>query len=58
MDNATYLGDGVYIKTHQGQLLLYTANGIEVTNKIYLEPEVAELLVNYINKILNVKTNT
>jgi hypothetical protein len=35
-----YLGDGVYVGHDEFHVWLYTDNGIEVTNKIALEPEV------------------
>lgn len=41
-----YLGDGVYATYVEGSayMTLYTWNGIEVTNTIYLEPETADHL--------------
>lgn len=40
----TYIGDGVYVRWSMESIVLTTENGIEVTNEIYLEPEVwAEL---------------
>jgi hypothetical protein len=36
----TYLGDGVYAEIGHGELILTTENGISVTNRIVLEPEV------------------
>ena len=49
-----YLGDGVYIKIEVtyglGRLLLYTSNGIDITNRIYLEGSVTTGLIDFINK--------
>ncbi len=43
----TYLGDGVYVDTSPLGLVLTTENGIEVTNRIMLEPEVYKSLAAY-----------
>jgi len=43
----TYLGDGVYVEVERGMLHLTTENRIEITNEIFLEPEVYEALVKY-----------
>ena len=41
----TYLGDGVYVELDEvGAVVLTTENGIAVTNRIVLEPEVLESL--------------
>lgn len=43
-----YLGDGLYATYQEGSayITLYTWNGIEVTNTIFLEPETSEALLN------------
>lgn len=41
----TYIGDGVYLDFDGYQFVMTTENGIEVTNTIYLEPEVAIALI-------------
>jgi hypothetical protein len=42
---AAYLGDGVYIQFQPGRMILTTEDGVSVTNRIVLEPEVwAQLL--------------
>lgn len=43
-----YLGDGVYVEWSMESLVLTTENGIEVTNRIYLEPEVYAALVAFV----------
>lgn len=51
-----YLGDGVYIDTAErgyGEVIT-TENGIDVTNKIYLEPTVAIALLRYLEKEYNI----
>jgi len=44
-----YLGDGVYADFDGHDLTLTTENGIETTNRIVLEPEVMQSLVDYIS---------
>lgn len=46
-----YLGDGVYVDVEKGMLKLTMENGIETTNTIFLEPEVYEALVRYVERI-------
>lgn len=49
-----YLGDGVYVKIDEiGMLILTTEDGVEVTNTIYLEPEVTVELVKFIEGLVN-----
>lgn len=44
---AEYLGDAVYASFDGYQIWLYTTNGIYVTNKIALEPEVWGALMRF-----------
>jgi len=46
-----YLGDGAYIQYDGWNFILTTENGIQTTNEIVLNPEVAKSLLDYINKI-------
>jgi hypothetical protein len=46
-----YLGDGAYIDNDGFGLILTTENGISVTNSIYLEPQVYEALVRYVDRL-------
>jgi hypothetical protein len=46
-------GDGVYlVHEKNGMMLLYTYDGIVVTNKIYLEPEVQIALIKYFESMV------
>ena len=48
-----YLGDGVYCEADPslGAIVLTTENGIEVTNRIVLEEEVYQNLIDYYQSI-------
>lgn len=46
-----YIGDGAYVEFDGYALILTTENGIEVTNTIYLEPDVLDKLNRYADKI-------
>ena len=48
-----YLGDGVYVTSasYGISIWLTTENGIEVTNRIMLEPEVEKSLQKYLNEL-------
>jgi len=50
MVRAAYLGDGVYVQFEPGQLVLTTENGIAVTNRIVLEPEVWAALLRVVQQ--------
>ena len=43
-----YLGDGVYIVNDGFHYILYTSNGIERTNTIYLDPQVIHALLAFL----------
>lgn len=43
-----YVGDGVYVEFDGLGLVLTTENGIEVTNRIVLEPEVFGALLRFV----------
>jgi hypothetical protein len=42
-----YLGDSVYAESDGNIILLTTEDGVAVTNRIYLEPEVLQALWDY-----------
>lgn len=46
-----YLGDSVYADVENGMLKLTTENGFGPSNTIYLELEVYEALVAYVDSI-------
>lgn len=46
-----YLGDGVYVHVVDGRILLTTEDGVRATNTIYLEADVYEALVLYVNAL-------
>ena len=49
----TYLGDSVYCEVIHGQIKLTTENGLpsDPSNKIYLDLEVYEALVRFVESI-------
>ena len=47
-----YLGDGVYaVEDDAGTIVLTTENGIDVTNTIYLDPDVINALQDYLEEL-------
>lgn len=44
----TYLGDAVYIGRWEGGALLWTSDGYQETNKIFMEPEVISALIRWL----------
>lgn len=51
MKDKVYLGDGVYCQFDGNGFVLTTENGVETTNTIYLEGEVATALFEHLNKV-------
>lgn len=51
MSNQVYLGDGAYARFDGYQLELYTSNGIEETNNIYLDAHKLENLFIFLKHI-------
>ena len=47
----TYLGDAVYASYDGYQIELTTEDGLQVTNRIYLEPQVLEAFSRYTKQI-------
>ena len=47
-DNATYLGDGLYMIDHGYQIELFAYNGITKTDSVYLDDDVLETFLNII----------
>lgn len=48
--NKEYVGDGVYVSVEHAMLKITTENGYNVTNTIYLEPQVFIALKKYFEK--------
>lgn len=47
----TYLGDGVYAENDEfGDIVLTTETGVEVTNRIVLEPEVCLQIIHWLER--------
>lgn len=44
----TYLGDGAYVEWNGWSYVIYTSNGIERTNEVYLEPQHIRALNEFI----------
>lgn len=49
-----YLGDGVYVDFDGWSIILTTEDGVNVTNRIVLEPEVVNALLQFLNKLRGV----
>ena len=49
--NKTYLVDAVYAEFDGYHIILTTSDGVSVTNRIYLDPDVVCLLERYIQTI-------
>lgn len=47
MSEPEYLGDSVYAQNDGYQIELFTFDGLNVSNKIYLEPQVIKRLIEY-----------
>lgn len=44
-DGSEYIGDGAYVKWDGNAFIVFTHNGIQTTNKVYLEiPEMKKLI--------------
>lgn len=46
-----YIGDGVYVKFDGYGIELRTNDHLNPTNKIYLEPEILENLINFNKRV-------
>lgn len=51
MNKPAYLGDAVFVDWDGFALVLTTTNGVRVTNRIVLEPEVYTALVRYVERL-------
>lgn len=53
--NKRYLGDGCYAEITEQGLVLTTENGIRVTNRVVMEPEVFAALIKFFPLLLEWK---
>jgi hypothetical protein len=51
----TYLGDAVYARIENGMIRLHTSDGIRETNVIFLEAEVYDNLVAWVNALKRIE---
>jgi hypothetical protein len=51
MKDKTYIGDQVYVTYDGYHVILTTENGIATTNQIYLEPQVLEDFLQFVNQL-------
>lgn len=47
----TYLGDGAYAEFDGDGIMLTAENGVSVTDRVYLEPEVYRALVRFVDSL-------
>lgn len=52
-EQVQYLGDAVYVRVENGLIKLFTSDGYNTIDTIYLEPGVADNLINYIERLKN-----
>jgi hypothetical protein len=51
MNEPIYLGDGAYARIDQfGDVIIYTSNGIHITNSIVLGPDLILNLIEWLKK--------
>lgn len=56
--NETYLGDGVYVGFSPiEQIVIYTSNGLDITNKVYLNEYTLYSLLKWIRDNCNIELN-
>jgi len=51
LKNENYLGDGVYVGTEDRSVVLYTSNGRDVTNTVYLDLQVLAAFLRYLDNL-------
>lgn len=52
LQNATYLGDGLYAGTQVDKIVLYSFDGIRVLNQVFLEPQVLLAFSHWAKEVL------
>lgn len=55
-DGATYLGDGLYATHDRWQVELFSHNGIEKTNRVFLEPSSLAAFLRYVRPLTDTAT--
>ena len=50
MENKDYIGDGVYVASQHGQIHVTTENGVEITNRVVLETETLDALLQWLSR--------
>lgn len=55
--NPVYIGDGVYMRegNYKGCIILYCDNGLEVYERIHLEPDMMERVIKHYRSITDGK---
>jgi hypothetical protein len=48
---ATYLGDGLYVSHDRWQVELFACNGIEKTNRVFLDPPALAAFLRYVEPL-------
>ena len=51
MEKEAYLGDGAYVEWTGNEFIVYTSNGIERSNQVYLEPLAMRTLIEFHNRL-------
>ena len=46
-----YLGDRLYVRIEFGSLVLTSENGIKILDRVVLEPQVWEALLDYVARV-------
>ena len=46
-----YIGDGMYAESDGFGIVLTTENGVETSNRIYLEPPVLTALMEFVERV-------
>ena len=49
-NSGMYLGDGAYVELEGDVVVIYTSNGIERTNIVYLEPSAVQYLMEWLSR--------
>jgi len=50
-ENEIFLGDGAYVEWTGNEFIVYTSNGIERSNQVFLEPMHMRRLIEFYNEV-------